>query len=234
MEKQASIVIVENDMNLAAKLSLQLGKLGYRITGIFSRSQDATTLIKEETPDAILLENRLKDELKGMESIIAEKQPPVIYFYKDEAEDSLPKLLSNRIKNNRDILKKEIKDSFKRLKRKSHQKTQKKELSILQDRIFVRNKDSLVKISLADIYYIEADRNYCRVFTGKKQYLLVTTLKEVDEKLPESRFFRIHRSYIVNLSHIDEIGGNNVVISGRTLPLSKNLRTGLFTHLQII
>lgn len=234
MERQANIVIVENDISLAAKLSLQLGKLGYKITGIFSRPQDAIALIEEESPDAILLENRLKDQLNGMESLTIEKQSPVIYFYKEYAEESLPKLLSNRLRNNKELLKKEIKDSFKRFKRKSRRKEQKKELCILQDRIFVKHKDRMVKISLDDIYYIEADRNYSRVFAKQRQYLLVTTLKEVDEKLRDNRFLRIHRSYIVNLAHIDEISGDHVVIYGRALPLSKNLRAKLFNRLQVI
>lgn len=233
MDRQANIVIVENDISIAAKLSLELGKLGYKITGIFNQPKDAIPLIEKESPDAILLENQFKDQ-NGIESLIAEKQSPVIYFYKDEVEDNFHRLLTNRLKNNRDLLKKDIKDSFKRLTRKSRQKEQQKEIYILQDRIFVRHKESMIKISLDDIYYIEADRNYCRVFAKKQQYLLVTTLKDVEEKLTDRRFLRIHRSYIVNLSHLDEIGGNHVVIFGRSLPLSKNMRNNLFNHLQVI
>jgi len=92
----------------------------------------------------------------------------------------------------------------------------------------------MVKISIDDIQYIEADRNYCRIYSKARRYLLVSTLKEVDKKLPENRFLRIHRSYIVNLSHIDEIGGTHLVVASRSLPLSKNMRTELFRHLQVI
>ena len=81
---------------------------------------------------------------------------------------------------------------------------------------------------------IEADRNYCKVYLKNSKYLLVTTLKEVAEKLSEKRFIRIHRSYIANISHIDEIGNNHVVIASHSIPLSKNMRTELFRHLQVI
>ena len=60
------------------------------------------------------------------------------------------------------------------------------------------------------------------------------SLKDVNDKITDKRFLRIHRSYIANLSHIDEIGSNHVLIASRSLPLSKNMRTELFQHLQVI
>ncbi|WP_298529164.1 LytTR family DNA-binding domain-containing protein [uncultured Christiangramia sp.] len=104
----------------------------------------------------------------------------------------------------------------------------------MKDRIFVRCHDTMVRISLDDIHYIEADRNYCKVYSRNKKFLLVCSLKDVNDKITDKRFLRIHRSYIANLSHIDEIGSNHVLIASRSLPLSKNTRTELFQHLQVI
>ncbi|MDX1543848.1 MAG: LytTR family DNA-binding domain-containing protein [Christiangramia sp.] len=238
MKRQAEIVIVENDIPMAAKLSLTLSELGYRITGIFSRAKDALDFIKQETPDLILLDDQLKGQLNGVESAGIdenEKESSVIYFNKEQSSLGLQKILPIKKNIRKNILKKEIKESFKRLRKKySFKRSSNKEHSFLSDRIFVRYKDKMVKIYLADIKFIEADRNYCRVFTKDRQYLLVTTLKEITNKLPDKGFIRIHRSYIVNLVHIDEIGGNHLVISGRSLPVSKAMRNELFRHLQVI
>ncbi|MCG9972732.1 LytR/AlgR family response regulator transcription factor [Christiangramia crocea] len=237
MKRHAEIVIVENDIPMAAKLSLTLNELGYRITGIFSRAKDALFFIEQEPPDLILLDDSLKGQLNGMESEGSDpkKETSIIYFNKEQSSQSIHKLLPSGKNISKGILKKEIRESFKRLRKKySLKKSPKAEHSFLNDRIFVRYKDTMVKISLNEIQFIEADRNYCKVFTKDRQYLLVTTLKEVASKLPNKRFLRIHRSYIANLSHIDEIGGNHVVISGRSLPMSKNMRTELFKHLQVI
>ncbi|MCM8570699.1 response regulator transcription factor [Gramella jeungdoensis] len=238
MKRHAEIVIVENDIPMAAKLSLTLSELGYRITGIFSRAKDALNFIEQETPDLILLDDQLKGQLNGMETPGSDKnknETSVIYFNKEQSSMSIPELLPVEKNIRKGILKKEIKESFKRLRKKYRLKKHPKSAAcFLSDRIFVRYKDKMVKISLADIKFIEADRNYCRVFTKDRQYLLVTTLKEVTNKLPDKGFLRIHRSYIVNLWHIDEIGGNHVVISGRSLPLSKTMRNELFRHLQVI
>ncbi|SDR89753.1 LytTR family DNA-binding domain-containing protein [Gramella sp. MAR_2010_147] len=236
MYKQAKIIIVENDIPMAAKLSLQLNKLGYHISGIFSRATDALNYIEQEVPDVILLENQLKGQLNGIESNSnpIDQFSPVVYFNKNKTE-TLQNFLSGKLKNRKEILKKEIAQSLEHFRTKNRKKNRKKlTQSILKDRIFVRHHDRMVKISLEDIHYIEADRNYCKVYAKNKKFLLVSTLKEVNDKLRNKHFLRIHRSYIVNISHIDEIGGNHVVISSHSLPLSKNMRPELFKHLQVI
>jgi len=236
MSASEKIIIVEDDIPIAAKLSLQLNELGYNITGIFSRAKDALHFLEQEVPDLILLDDRLKGQLNGIET---EKQKhktsfPVIYFNKRTAE-TIDRLLPRSLKSKKDALKKEIKASFKKFQQKPEKEIfSKNEHCILNDRIFVRHHEKMVRISLDDIHYIEADRNYCKVYLKDMKYLLVTTLKEVDEKLSDNRFLRIHRSYIVNISHIDEIGGNHVVVSMHSLPLSKNMRPELFKHLQVI
>lgn len=232
MTSQANIIIVEKDIPMAAKLSLQLNSLGYNITGIFSRAKDALHYIEQEVPDLILLDEQLKGQLNGIESLNSKIQQssPVIYFNRFTAE-TLNKILPSKLLERKDRLKK----TFRKLQKKKLNKNHLSKVhQILNDRIFVRHCDKMVKVSLDDILYFEADRNYCKVFSKKRQYLLVTTLKEVDAKLTDKRFLRIHRSYIANLAHIDEIGGNHVVISSHSLPLSKNLRPELFKYLQVI
>ena len=74
-----------------------------------------------------------------------------------------------------------------------------------------------MKIMVADILYIEADRNYSRIFTGIKEFLLSTTLKTIEEKLSGNLFVRIHRSYLINLAHVDEVAEDHVVISQKAI-----------------
>jgi len=230
MTRQTKIIIVENNIPMAAKLSLRLNKLGYHITGIFSRAKDALSFMEQELPDLILMEDQLKGQLNGIESEAAQVDHSVLYFNRNRTE-SLQTYLSDKLKDQKKKLKKEISESLDHFRKKPRKKEFQ---TILKDRIFVRHHDKMVKISLNDIHYIEADRNYCKVYSKDKKFLLVCTLKEVNDKLKDKRFLRIHRSYIVNLAHIDEIGSNHVVISSHALPLSKNMRLELFRHLQVI
>ncbi|HAV54948.1 MAG TPA: DNA-binding response regulator, partial [Aequorivita sp.] len=97
-----------------------------------------------------------------------------------------------------------------------------------------RHNERMLKIDIKNILYIEADRNYCRIFSEGREYLLVMTLKDIDEKLPQKHFLRIHRSYIINLSRIDEVAGTHVVIAKKAIPMSRAMRTELLKRLQTI
>ena len=98
----------------------------------------------------------------------------------------------------------------------------------------MKSNDKMVKIVIENIFYIEAERNYCQIFSKDKSYLLVMTLKEIGEKLPEANFLRVHRSFIVNLAHIDEVAGTHLVVSRKAIPLSKACREDLLKRLQTI
>lgn len=246
MESTIKILIVEDEMIIAANTSLQLSNLGYEVSGIVSRGEDALLHIKENLPDIVLLDIQLKGKLDGIETAHEMQKNfdiPIIYLTSnvDEAHFERAKrtnpsafiskpfkkldlqhaieLTANRI----------IEDEIKASKFKVRDNK-----FVLSDRIFVRHNDRIVKIIIADILYIEADRNYCRIHSKGKIFLLVATLKDIEKKLPKEYFIRVHRSYIINLSQIDEVAAKHLIISRKAIPLSKSLRSNLLTRLQTI
>lgn len=70
------------------------------------------------------------------------------------------------------------------------------------DKFPVFFKNSYLILSTSSIYFIKSDGNYCIVFTKKRSYYLILTLKSVLERYSGSNFFMVHKSYIVNLDHI--------------------------------
>jgi DNA-binding LytR/AlgR family response regulator len=92
----------------------------------------------------------------------------------------------------------------------------------------------MVKVLISEIHYIEAERNYCRIYTTNKEYLLVLSLREIEEKLPDRHFIRIHRSYIINLSQIMEVATTSLIVGQKLLSLSKSYRDELLKRLQTI
>lgn len=241
------ILIVEDEMIIAANISLQLSKLGYEISKIVSRGEAVISSIKENKPDIILLDIQLKGKLDGIETaklMQKEFEIPVIFLtsniddiYFDRAKEVKPYAFLSKPFKKLD-LQHAIELAVNRIKNENiieENDTNRSNLPIvLSDRIFVRHNEKMVKIFIKNIYYIEADRNYCRIFCKEKEHLLVMTLKDIDEKLPNQYFLRIHRSYIVNLSQVDEVGGSHVVISKKAIPLSKILRAELLKRLQTI
>ncbi|MGZ8525114.1 MAG: LytR/AlgR family response regulator transcription factor, partial [Chitinophagaceae bacterium] len=105
---------------------------------------------------------------------------------------------------------------------------------ILSDRIFVRHREKMIKIMVADILYMEADRNYSRIFTQHKEYLLSVTLKTIEEKLSMQLFMRIHRSYIINISHIDEVAEGHLIIAQKPIPVGAGMKEQLMQRIRTL
>lgn len=90
--------------------------------------------------------------------------------------------------------------------------------------IFIRADYSLVKINIPDIVYIEAYDDYLKIHLAGGQRPVITrmTLKNMADKLPESQFCRIHRSYVVPLARVDMIKNKTVFIENHQLPVGNS------------
>jgi DNA-binding LytR/AlgR family response regulator len=253
MERATKILIVEDEMVIAANISLQLSDLGYEITGILPRGEEVLAHIQTDLPDIVLLDIRLKGEMDGIgtaHEIQRHFDIPIIYLtantdeaHFNQAKETHPYAFISKPFKKLD-LQRAIALVLERLSLEKHladpihdgsQKNAETPLDfILNDRIFVRHNDKMLKINVENIFYIEADRNYCRIFTHDREHLLVMTLKDIDEKLPQKHFLRIHRSYIINLSQIEEVAGTHVVIAKKAIPMSKAMRSELLKRLRTI
>ncbi len=78
------------------------------------------------------------------------------------------------------------------------------------DYIFVKteSKGKLLKINLADIDYIEGMKNYVAIHCSQKKTLVYTSMKELEERLPQKAFLRVHKSFIIPVAKITGIEGN--------------------------
>ena len=241
------LLIVEDDMIIGAKISLLLSNLGYEVTGIVPRGEEAVRHIEENQPDMVLLDVNLKGTLDGIDTAKAIQKLgdiPIIFVTAntDEATFNRAKetrpyaFISKPIKNI--DLQRAIELTISRMA-ELHAPTIEHDNNtevpfILSDRIFVKHKEKMVKIIIEDILFIEAERNYCRIFSKNKEYLLSTTLKIMEEKLPIRNFVRVHRSFIVNVTQIDEVAENHVIINQKAIPLSNTMREDLLRRIQTI
>lgn len=82
------------------------------------------------------------------------------------------------------------------------------------DYIFVKteSKGKYLKINLGDIDYVEAMKNYVCIHTAGKKTLVLTSMKELEERLPANQFMRVHKSYIIAINRIVGIEGNQVML----------------------
>lgn len=110
----------------------------------------------------------------------------------------------------------------------------KEEVQVKSDEfIFVRDSNITRKLMLDDILYAEAMGDYVKFYTPKKEYAIHGTLKSAEEKLPSSRFIRVHRSYIIALDKIDTLQDGGLVIAGKFLPVADAYRKTLNSRMNV-
>ncbi|MBS1764482.1 MAG: response regulator transcription factor [Bacteroidetes bacterium] len=100
--------------------------------------------------------------------------------------------------------------------------------------IFVRNKGILNKIDVSDIHYLQALGDYVNIYTSEKKFTIHVTLSGIEKKLSPGKFFRVHRSYIVALSHIDHIEGETLYINHHPVPIGEQYRQALLRKINFI
>ncbi|MDB5253656.1 MAG: transcriptional regulator [Flaviaesturariibacter sp.] len=103
-----------------------------------------------------------------------------------------------------------------------------------QEFVFVKDNGILKRINVDDIMYLEAMGDYVKVHTPQKFHVLHATLKSIEEKLPASKFIRVHRSYIVSMSKIDFIQEGVISIGKSTVPVADTYRTALNKRLNLL
>lgn len=95
---------------------------------------------------------------------------------------------------------------------------------------YVRQDDTFQKIESENILYAESMQNYLKLHFKDKTIVIHQTMSSLEEMLPKDLFFRIHRSFLINLSHIDRISTNRLFIHGKELPISSAKKEEFLNH----
>lgn len=86
-------------------------------------------------------------------------------------------------------------------------------------KLFVKIDAVLVGLEISQIVMVEAMADYVRIYVGDKRYTVYSSMKGIAAKLPEPRFMRVHRSYIINVSMIDQVDNTTIIVGGHSVPV---------------
>ncbi len=100
--------------------------------------------------------------------------------------------------------------------------------------IFIKSDGKLIRLQNDDILYIESMGDYVKFITTEKKYITHNTIKNLEAKVDPLRFMKVHRSYIVNLSRIDDIQENMLYIKGTMIPISKAHKSKVMQKINVI
>ena len=184
---------------------------------------EAREFLANDTVDAIFCDINMPD-LNGMDFVKSLAVPPLVVFTTAYSEYAVEGFRVNAV----DYLLKpfgfqEFQRAVQRLcERKGMrqpQPSQKEETDT--DTLFLKTDNRIVNVNISDIRYVEAMSEYLKVWLDSQTKPIVTLLsmKKIEERLP-NYFMRIHRSYIINLTKIQEVNKNRVVMDADTyLPI---------------
>jgi DNA-binding LytR/AlgR family response regulator len=102
------------------------------------------------------------------------------------------------------------------------------------DQIFIKDNKIIRKVLIKEILWLESKGDYVKINTIDNQYIIHSTLKNMEEKLPAAEFVRIHRGYVIPVSKIDYIEDGVAFIMGTPLPVSETYKNELLKRLQLI
>jgi DNA-binding LytR/AlgR family response regulator len=100
--------------------------------------------------------------------------------------------------------------------------------------LYVNIDRRLIKIDIPSIYLIEAKGDYILIKTEDKNYTVHSTLKKIENKLPDNLFLKVHRSFVINTKKIIDIEDNSVLIKKDVIPVSRSNRPELMRRLNLL
>lgn len=100
-----------------------------------------------------------------------------------------------------------------------------------QDIIFVRSEYRIVKVAVREIQYLEGTGNYVSIHMPSGRILCLQNMRSLEQLLKGCGFFRIHRSYIVSIRHVESVTRKSVTIAGQELPIGDSYREPFLGHI---
>jgi DNA-binding LytR/AlgR family response regulator len=100
--------------------------------------------------------------------------------------------------------------------------------------LFIKENKIIRKLLIDDIYLLESKGDYVKIYVTDKYHVVHATLKLFEEKLPSSKFMRVHRSFIVAMDKIDYIEENILYLNNTPVPLSESYRSQFLKKLNMV
>lgn len=238
---KVKIGIVEDEVIIADHIANVLVKLGYDVAEPANSFAEAIQMIEDERPDLLLLDIQLRGKKDGIDLAIKIKddyQIPVIFLTAnadsatvDRAKKANPCTYLLKPFTNEDLYA-AIEICIHNFAATKPEKTSQNNF-LLNNALFIKDGQLFIKVRFSEILYLESEHVYVNVHTVGKAFLVRSSLHDYLQLFDSNFFFRIHRSYVINLEHIQSINAEYVIINGVTLPIGKSFRDQLLSRLNL-
>lgn len=235
--------IVEDEMLIAIGISDALAGLGYDVAGIANNYTEAMDMIRQEKPDILLLDIQLsghKDGIDVAKRVQEEFNIPFIFLTAntDAATVEKAKKTKPHAYLAKPFRKNDLYTSIELClhnfsSKQAAKKADPVDQYLVKDALFIKQGAYFHKVKIEDILYLESENIYLNVHTLHSKMLVRSNLQDYIDLIASSFFFRIHRSYAVNITHIQAINTEGLIINNRELPIGKSYRNELLSFLKL-
>lgn len=232
MNSEISCIIVDDDEMSRKVLEYLIKRVeNWKLLSVFSNAKDAQNFLKVTSVDIIFLDIEMP-EITGIEFlkllqtypevvIVSSKEKYAIDAFDFEVTDFLLKPV-------------ELERFLKTVKRIESRLNAIDESYTKSDSVFIKANNQLVNLRFSDIAYVEAYGDYVNIITEKDKYIVHSTMKGIDSKLPKEKFLRVHRSFIVQVDKINSIDDTLIVIGKKLIPIGESYRSELMKRLNFL
>lgn len=232
-----NILIVEDEELYASKLEMLVDMAGHHLVGIVDNSQDALKMIEQVVPDLILMDINIQGEHDGIELadlIHQEREIPILFISSLKDDMTFRRVSRTRpvgfllkpfdelqLQRSIDLIISQLPKENKVEDLHNWETTQ-----FDTDHFFVKSKQKLEKVLIANILFLEANGRYTNLHTTAKKYLIRIAMSELANKLPSENFAKTHRSFIIQIDKVTAVDLQDSVVwlGEKNVPLSKRER----------
>lgn len=234
------VLVVEDEVIIADHLADTLVDLGYEVGEPCLSYTEAIRCIENGVPDLALLDIHLRGTKTGIDlarQINEEFHFPFIFITSNSDKETLE--LAKQVAPSAFLVKPyTAEDLFTSIEVALFNFAEKQKMAlnqenlIIRDAIFIKKKQTFIRVDLSEIMFIESSHIYLElVLKDGERYTIRSSFAQIISKL-HHRFVRTHRSYIVNLDHVQAITPTSLTLGPLEVPISKSYRERIFQAIQ--
>ncbi|MEN1785018.1 MAG: LytTR family DNA-binding domain-containing protein [Bacteroidota bacterium] len=222
--KLKSIIVDDSSMQRMAVAKLVNNHPHLSLIAEYSNAIEAKNGLKNNEVDIIFLDVEMPI-ISGFDLLEALENPPQVILITGKADYAL-KAFDYDVTDylHKPITLTRFEASVKRAAAKYDQMHRVEED---EEHIYVKSNLKKRKVILSEIKWIEALGDYIKLVTDETNIIILSTMKAFETQLPEEKFLRIHKSFIINLEKIDKFNSKSVEVGGHHIPLSRNKKADL-------
>ena len=234
--KTYKILIVEDDLDIGESLKEILECLNNEVVTVARSYEEAKRALSANNFDLATLDIQLQGVGSGFDvaDLINRNHHIPYVFTTAFADEGTIEIAKDKYPYGYVVKPYGIKDVHVAVELAMSLRESKYDTNNIDQSIFVRYNGRLVKISLNELLWIEAKGDYALFKTIDKGYLVHATIKSIDKQLQNKGFIKVHRSYIVNKSMVDDIEETNLMIREKIIPISRGNKNTLLTSLNLL